>query len=248
MRKALLYFRAILFFLGLVVFTLAIGVISLIVWPLPLNRRYRYVIRWSHWVIAWARWICGLNYQVEGTHHVPKGPVIVISNHQSAWEGIFFQTFFPQQTWVLKKELLRIPFFGWALASVKPIAIDRSKKLSALDQLLKQGKEHLQNGRWVIIFPEGTRSKPGSLRRFSLGGAALAAETGVPVLPVVHNAGEYWPPNQLIKRPGTIRVKIGELIETQGLEPREINRRVREWIETELHALHTQQHMALNLL
>ncbi len=242
----LLYIRAFVFFVGLVIFTFIIGFVSLLVWPLPLKRRYVYVTQWSHWVVHWARLICGLNYRMEGNLRIPEGPVVVISNHQSAWEGIFFQTVFPQQTWVLKKELLRIPFLGWSLASVKPIAIDRKKKLSALDQLLKQGKEHLQNGRWVVVFPEGTRSRPGTLRRFSLGGAVLAAEAGVPVLPVVHNAGEHWPPSRFIKWPGTIRVKVGPLIETRGLSPREINRRAREWIEAELHAVSRSKAVAMD--
>ncbi len=226
-----LYLRSLLFLLGIAVFTLVIGVVSLFTVPLPLRLRYLIITRWSHWVIWWARVACGIKYRITGQEHVPSGPVIILSNHQSAWEGIFYQVYFPELTWVLKKELLRIPFFGWALALVKPIAIDRSKRISALDQLIKQGRKNLQNGRWVVIFPEGTRSMPGKLKKFSLGGAALAAATGYPVLPIAHNAGEFWPPNQIVKKPGTVEVVIGPVIQSQGRTAKEINAIAREWIE-----------------
>ncbi len=237
MRKAILTIRAIVFNVGLGALTFIIGIISLLVWPLPLNARYAVLIQWATWVMVWTRWMCGIRYEVEGAENIPEGPAIVVSNHQSSWEVIFFQYYLPPQTWVVKRELFRIPFFGWSMKSLHPIAIDRSKRVSALDQLIRQGKQHLEQGRWVIIFPEGTRSKPGQVRKFSSGAAALAKAAGVPLLPVAHNAGRYWPAKRLIKYPGTVKVKFGPVIEPGDRPARVINREVQDWIHRAFHEL-----------
>ncbi len=237
MRKAILTIRALIFNIGLGVLTFVIGVISLLVWPLSLKTRYSVLIQWATWVMYWTRWMCGIRYEVEGAENIPEGPAIVVSNHQSSWEVIFFQYFLPPQTWVVKRELFRIPFFGWSMKSLHPIAIDRSKRVSALDQLIKQGKWHLEQGRWIIIFPEGTRSRPGQVRKFSSGAAALAKAAGAPLLPVAHNAGHCWPARQLIKYPGTVKVKFGPVIHPGDRPARVINREVQDWIHRAFHEL-----------
>jgi 1-acyl-sn-glycerol-3-phosphate acyltransferase len=168
---------------------------------------------------------------VLGAENLPRSPAIVLSKHQSAWETLAFQSIFPPLVWVLKRELLRIPFLGWALAMVSPIAIDRSARRGALKQLLDQGKDRLSKGFWIVIFPEGTRVKPGQKGKYNLGGAWLATHTGNPVVPVAHNAGEFWGKDAFLKRPGTITVIIGEPIDPSGIEAEKLNRQVEEWIE-----------------
>jgi 1-acyl-sn-glycerol-3-phosphate acyltransferase len=169
-----------------------------------------------------------------GTDNIPKKPSIVLSNHQSAWETLAFQQIFPPQVWVLKKELLHIPFFGWGLAMTSPIAINRSLGRTALKQIVRQGKDRLKKGLWIVIFPEGTRIDPGKKGKYGIGGAWLATNTGVPVVPVAHNAGILWGKNSFIKFPGTITVSIGEPIDPTGMKASELNTRVEEWIELEV--------------
>ena len=181
-----------------------------------------------------ARFICGVRYCVLGTENIPKKPTIVLSKHQSAWETLAFQKIFPPQVWVLKKELLHIPFFGWGLAMTSPIAINRSQGKAALKQIIRQGRDRLQKGLWVIIFPEGTRIDPGKKGRYGIGGAWLSTSTGVSVIPVAHNAGVLWGKNSFIKFPGTITVSIGEPIDPAGMEANELNNKVEEWIELEV--------------
>ena len=181
-----------------------------------------------------ARFICGVRYCVLGTENIPRKPTIVLSKHQSAWETLAFQQIFPPQVWVLKKELLHIPFFGWGLAMTSPIAINRSRGKAALKQIIRQGRDRLQKGLWIIIFPEGTRIDPGKKGRYGIGGAWLATNTGVSVVPVAHNAGVLWGKNSFIKFPGTITVSIGEPIDPAGMDANELNNKVEEWIELEV--------------
>lgn len=178
--------------------------------------------------------LCGIRYQIIGAENIPKTPSIVLSKHQSAWETLAFQKIFPPQVWVLKKELLRIPFFGWGLAMTSPIAIDRSAKKKALEQIVEQGKDRLKQGFWIVIFPEGTRIPPGQRGKYRIGGAWLATHTNTLVVPVAHNAGELWGRNSFIKYPGTITVSIGEPIDPTGMEPGELNAQVEAWIEFEM--------------
>lgn len=178
--------------------------------------------------------VCGIRYQIIGAENIPKTPSIVLSKHQSAWETLAFQKIFPPQVWVLKKELLRIPFFGWGLAMTSPIAIDRSAKKKALEQIVEQGKDRLKQGFWIVIFPEGTRIPPGQRGKYRIGGAWLATHTNTLVVPVAHNAGELWGRNSFIKYPGTITVSIGEPIDPTGMEPGELNAQVEAWIEFEM--------------
>ena len=185
----------------------------------------------------WLRVTCKIHHQVQGFDHLMTGPAVILSKHQSAWETIAFQAIFPPQAWALKREALWIPFFGWGLAATRPIAINRATRIRALDQLLEQGKKRLTEGRWVVIFPEGTRMAPGVRGRYSPGGAALAVRSGTPVVPVAHNAGLFWGRRRFIKQPGTVQVCIGPAIQTQGRKPRAVNQEVEEWIENKMAAL-----------
>src|SRR3569833_2900547 len=170
-----------------------------------------------------------LHHAVEGREHLPAGAAIVLAKHQSAFETLAFQRIFPPQVWLLKRELLWVPFFGWGLAKQKPIAGDRKATRKALQQLLTIGGARLEHGRWVVIFPEGTRTAPGKKGRYAPGGAMLAARSGYPVVPVAHNAGEFWPRRGFIKRPGTIRIVIGPVIDSRGRSAQEINALAEVW-------------------
>lgn len=182
--------------------------------------------------------LCGTRYQVAGREHLPAGPAVVLCNHQSAWETLALRVILPpRQAWVLKRELLRIPVFGWALARYRPIAIDRRAGRQAIKQLLREGQEHLRAGRWVVIFPQGTRVAPGEWRPFNLGGAKLAESAGVPVVPIAHNAGVFWARRAWLKRPGTIQVVIGAPLEPAGHTAAELNATAQAWIEKTLAAL-----------
>ena len=227
-----LLFNAILF--------ISVTVYALLVLPtavLPYRLRYRIITQWARMQAFLLRKLCRLDYLVEGREHLPAGAAIVMSKHQSAWETIVFQQIFPPQTWVLKHELMWIPLFGWALALMRPIAIDRGAGRQAIEQVIEQGRERLQSGIWVVVFPEGTRVAPGARRRYGIGGAVLAAETGYPIVPVAHNAGSFWLRRGFLKRPGTIRVVIGPTIEPRGRKAEEIIKQVEEWIENKMEEL-----------
>jgi 1-acyl-sn-glycerol-3-phosphate acyltransferase len=178
-----------------------------------------------------------LRYRVIGRENIPDQPCVVLAKHQSAWETIAFQAILPPQIWVLKRSLLRLPFFGWALWALKSIAIDRSAGREALKQLVSQGKDRLARGLWVVIFPEGTRTAPGERSKYHIGGAWLATHTGATVLPVAHNAGEFWRKNSLLKHPGIITVSIGPAINATGMKADELNKQVEDWIEGEMPRL-----------
>jgi len=200
-------------------------------WLFPVAWRYRMARTWCFLQVWALRALCGLRWRVEGLEHVPDEPVIFFSKHQSTWETMALVTFLPPHVHVLKRELMKLPFFGWGLAAVRPIAIDRSAGRVAVEQMAAQGRAQLASGRCVMIFPEGTRVLPGRTERYRMGGAILASETGRPVVPIAHNAGEYWPRHSFLKWPGEIRVVIGEPIETAGRPPEEINAAAREFIE-----------------
>ncbi len=203
---------------------------------MPFGHRplYALVKGWTGTVVSLARALCGIDYRVLGREHIPARPSIVLSKHQSAWETFFFLHLFPTQVWLLKRELLRIPFFGWGLAMLRPISIDRAARFSALKQLVKEGRERLASGLWVVIFPEGTRMPPGQAGDYASGGAMLATHSGAPVLPVALNSGEFWSKRGILKRPGVITVSIGAPIDSRGLKPNELNDKVKTWIETEM--------------
>jgi 1-acyl-sn-glycerol-3-phosphate acyltransferase len=228
----MMVFRNLLFYLGLIPLTFVCTLLGWLCFFMPFKVRYWIITRWSHFFIFWAKLTCGLNYRVEGLEHLPKQTAIVFSNHQSAWETIFFQTLLPTQTWILKKELLYIPVFGWGLKLIEPIAIKR-KGGDAKTKLLREGLAKLKQNRWVIVFPEGTRVAVGEDKRFAKGGAALAEASGYPIVPIRHNAGTFWPKGFFIKRPGVIQVKIGPTIYPQGKSIHELNVEAERWIKSQ---------------
>ena len=222
------------FALGLVCSTLVFTPVALASMLLPYRFRWRVVTQWSRFNLYWLSVTCGVRSEIEGLENVPAEPTVILSKHESAWETLALQRWFAPQVWVLKRELLRIPFFGWGLATMRPIAIDRSAGLGAFEQMLEQGEERLASGCWVVVFPEGTRVPPGATRRFKQGGARLAVHTGRAAVPVAHNAGDCWPRNSFYKYPGTIRVVIGEPIETAERSASEVNRIAEQWIHDTL--------------
>lgn len=219
------------------VLTVVFAIISLLTFPFQPRTRYRIITMWSRLAVMLVGVICGVRYRVIGRENLPGSPCIVLSKHQSAWETLAYQVILPPQVWVLKRELLRVPFFGWGLAMMSPIAIDRGSAARALKQTLEQGKARLADGWWIVIYPEGTRIAPGQRGRYHLGGAWLACKTDAPVLPVAHNAGTLWGRNAFIKYPGTITVSIGPLIQPAGMTPETLNRKAEDWIETEVARL-----------
>lgn len=202
---------------------------------LPFRARYRFVIQaWCRCAIWLAKTVVGLRYEVEGLENIPQQPCVVLAKHQSTWETFYLSALFEPLSQVVKRELLYVPFFGWAMAMLKPIAIDRSNPKAALKQLAKQGHERLGQGAWVLIFPEGTRIPPGQIGKFSRGGTSLAVNAGLPVLPIAHNAGEFWPKHGWAKYPGTIKVVIGPVMHAEGSGPRaiaELNERAFAWVQ-----------------
>lgn len=225
-------FRAIIFYLGITLATLVTVLFSPVAMMLPYRWRYFYLTRWGLFAIWWLRHTCKLDFRVEGRENIPEGTAIILAKHQSAWETIAMQQIFPPQTWVLKRELFWIPFFGWGLAMMRPVGIDRSAGKKALRQVISQGTERLKNGLWLVIFPEGTRTAPGERHRYAIGGAMLAEKSGFPVVPVCHNAGEFWPKKGFSKKPGTITLVIGQPIDPHGKRANEINAEAEEWIES----------------
>jgi len=232
--KAELYIRSLVFwvFHALTVF-LVVGVLLVFFW-LPINQRYAIASSWAKMNINFLKMSCNLDYQIKGKENIPEEASLVLSNHQSTWETLAFQHFLPNQLWVLKKELLRVPVFGWGLALISPIAIDRSAGKKAVEQIIEQGRKKLEQGRWVIMFPEGTRIAPGVDSKYKMGGFIFASRINHPVIPVAHNAGEYWPKHSFIKHPGTITVSIGKPINADSMEPADIKKEVEGWIKQEL--------------
>lgn len=238
--EVILFIRSLLFWIGLLLSTLIIATSAILVAPFSFRVRYRFINQWAR-VNLWWLWVtCRLKGEVTGQEHIPSGSAVLFSKHQSTWETLALQRIFPPLAWVMKRQLLRIPFFGWALALIEPIAIDRRAGRKAVDQVVEQGRDRLQQGRWVMVFPEGTRVPPGKRGRYRVGGAVLAEHSGFPVLPVAHNAGEYWPRHQFIKRPGIIRMRIGPAIDPQGKSAQEILKAAEDWIEGAMPELSTR--------
>lgn len=227
-------FRSVVFALLQTVLTLFFSLVAFLSFPFSAHTRYQLVTGYNSAVIWLARWVLGIRYVVRGRENLPAIPAIILSKHQSAWETVAFLRLFPPVSPVIKRELLKVPFFGWAFRMLNPIAIDRSAGREALKQIVAQGRDRLAQGFWVLVFPEGTRVAAGEKGRYGIGGGWLAAETGAPVVPVAHNAGEVWPKNAFVKRPGTITVSIGPVIASGNKSAAEITREVEAWIETEM--------------
>lgn len=236
-RPPMTRLRSLLFYAGLSLATVVYVVIAVVILPLPFPLRFRIVSGWSAVNLYLLKVICGLRHEVEGLENIPPGPAIILCKHQSAWETLALQRLFPPQCWVLKRELLKIPIYGWGLATMHPISIDRTSGVRALRQIVRQGQQRLDEGLWVLIFPEGTRTAPGETRRYQAGGGLLAEKSGRPVVPVAHNAGWFWPRSSLDKRPGTIRLVIGPPILPEGKTAAEITREAENWIESTVNTL-----------
>lgn len=236
--------RAALYWAGSVPSTLLAGLLTPLAWFLPVKYRYPATTLWNRFNLWWLEVTCGVHYKVLGRENIPTdGAFIIMANHQSTWETYALPVIFPQHlSWVLKRELLKIPFFGWGLRLLRPIAIDRSAGKAAVKQISHQGKALLEEGISIVIFPEGTRISPEETAPFKIGGALLAAHSGYPVLPVAHNAGKSWRRHSWIKLPGTITVSIGPAFSTKGMKADKINQQVQEWIEAEKQSLPPIEH------
>lgn len=210
------------------------GTLVLLLAPFSHDTRFSVARGWGHAMLWGGRRLCGLDYRIEGLEHVPDEPSVVLCKHSSVFETYAQLVTFPRQTWVLKRELKWIPLFGWGLALMKPIAIDRGAGRRAVTQVIRQGRERLAEGTWVTVFPEGTRVAPGQTKKYGISGAALAAEVGCRVVPVAHNAGDFWPRRGVTKRPGLIRFCIGPPIEAAGRNAKDINAEVQAWIEAKM--------------
>lgn len=237
--------RSALYLIFLIVTVIPYAFACLLWSPLPLHWRYRLTMGWPRLAVWGARVIVGIRWQIKGAENFPNGPAVVLSKHQSAWETLFLPAYLPRQAcFVYKRELHRVPFFGWGLALLKMIPINRAKGRDAFEQVIKLGKQRLDEGRWPVLFPEGTRMAPGQSGRYKAGGAMLATRAGVGVIPIALNAGECWPRNAFIKRPGVITVSVGPLINSQGLDADALNKKVQEWIESEMRILNPERYDA----
>ncbi|MFU8789430.1 MAG: lysophospholipid acyltransferase family protein [Methylobacter sp.] len=225
------YIGSALLFVGIFSTATIAGLLILLTTPLPFIIRYSISKAWCSLVVWMSAFFCGLSYEVEGLENIdPKQPAVVLSNHQSAWETLALRHILPMQSVLLKRSLLMFPIWGWALGMVKPIAIDRNNPRTALRILLDKGAVYLNEGLWIIIFPEGTRTAAGEVKKFSAGGAMLAQKTGFPVIPVAHNAGDFWPRYSFLKYPGVIKVKIGPVISSKKRKAADINAEAEAWI------------------
>ncbi len=198
---------------------------------LPYPKRFFFARVWGRSMLWVGRWLCGLRYQIEGEENIPDHASVILIKHSTVFETYAQLAIFPPQTWVLKRELLWIPLFGWGLATMKPIAIKRGAGRTAVTQVIRQGKQRLAEGIWITVFPEGTRMPPGQTRKYGISGAALASEAGVNILPVAHNAGDLWARRSIKKSPGLIRFVIGPQIDASTQSPEETNAIVQSWIE-----------------
>ena len=233
----MLILRSLLFYIGQIISTILIAPIGIIAFPLDFKKRYYLITRWAVFNLWWLKICCNVTYEIKGKDNIPGKPCIVMSKHQSAFETLALQQIFIPQVWILKKELLQIPIYGWGLASMQPIAINRDSTIKSFRQIADQGCERLQKGCWVIIFPEGTRVAPNKKKKYLPGGGMLAEKSGAQVVPVAHNAGRLWPRNSMIKKPGLITIKIGPVIESENKNAKEITDEVENWIEKEVGEL-----------
>ena len=238
MARASLFARSLLFAVLIVIATVIWAISCFAFLLLPYRQRYWMIIRWNVFICYAAKYVCGIHWHVKGFDNLPDAPVILLSKHQSAWETIFYCWLMPRPLiFVFKKSLLLIPFVGWGLAMLRMIAIDLSRGREAMTQVIETGKQRLNDGQWVIMFPEGTRTPVGSQGKYKNGGAILAIGTETPVVPIAVNSGDCWPRNAFIKKPGTIVVSIGAPISPQGLSANELMEKVEHWIESEMRVI-----------
>lgn len=236
------WIRSLVFTSLLFVTTIAFGVAVLASALMPLGIEQRYVIprTWGRFETWLARVICGIDYVVEGQENLPGVPFVSLWKHSSAWETMAQMFVVPTAAWLLKREVIWIPIVGWAVSTYQPIAINRRAGHTAVNQVVRQGRERLAAGMGVIVYPEGTRVAPGQTRKYGISGALLAVETGAPIVPIAHNSGYLWRRRSLLKKAGTIYVVIGKPIDTRGLDPREVNERAQQWMEATIAEIVTR--------
>lgn len=234
-REIALYLRSLLFLvIAFAIAGLAALLILITFWA-PQRFHWWLCARYCRFAVWLLRFICGIRGEIEGRENIPDGPSVIMLKHTSTLETFWHVTLFPQTAWVLKREMMWIPFIGWAISlALDPIAINRSSGRSAVKQVISQGREKLARGIWVSVFPEGTRMPPGETRRYGVSGAALARDAGVKIVPVAHNADDLWPRRGLVKRPGVFRVRIGPPVDPAGRPPKETNLMVQQWIESRM--------------
>ena len=234
-----IWLRSLAFWIVFPVSLVLFATLLLLTVPFSLKTRWALVQIWVHFILWWLRVTCKLSHEVQGAEHITPEAGIVFAKHQSTWETIALQQIFPLQVWVAKRELMWIPFFGWGLALMKCIHIRRGSGKAAIKQLVTQGKARMEEGIWVVIFPEGTRIAAGKKGRYRIGGAVLAEQSGRSIVPVAHNAGEYWPRRSFIKHPGVIQVRIGAPISPAGKTAQQLLDEASEWIEEQMAEITT---------
>ena len=227
----MIYIRSLLFYFGQFASTIPFFFVSMVALFMPPRTRARMIAGWAHFVTWWLKVTCGLRYEITGLENVPDEPCVFACNHQSTWETIATQTFLPPLAWVLKQELLIIPFFGWGLWASRPIAINRQRRLNALDQVIEQGVKKIAEGRYVLIFPEGTRMPYDQPGKYKQGASRLAAAAGVPIVPIVHNAGRYWSTYSWLIKPGVVKCHIFPAIEVDENNHRQTMQTLRSYLD-----------------
>lgn len=244
MYKLWLGIRSTLFWPPFLLVIIVTALLLTLLMSAPLRLRIALIKNWINSSLAILKYICGLDYQIEGRENIPEHGFIVMSKHSSTWETIALQKFFDPMVWVVKKELTRIPFFGWGLIAMNAIALNRGTGRQAIKQLINESRQRMDEGRILMLFPEGTRVPPGEKKPFKMGGAIVSEKTGYAVLPVAHNAGEFWPRHSWIKWPGTIRIVIGKPIYPEGRKAEQIIAEVEQWITTTCEQISDRQQLA----
>lgn len=230
-------FRSAAFLAILIAFTPFYWVIVMLSAPFARLTRYRVIIGWNRFALWLTRHLLGIEYEVHGGENIPREPCVILSKHQSAWETIAYASLFPPHVYVIKRELLWLPFLGWGLAAMSPIAINRANRKEAMRRMIELGGERLKQGLSIMVYPEGTRIAVGRRGIYKLGGAVLGVQNKAQVLPVAHNAGLVWPRNSFLKHPGKVTVVVGPPIDTAGLTAEQVMRRAEDWIEGEMERL-----------
>ncbi len=225
-----LLLRSIVFWVGYILSIVFVCTLLMILFFIPQSWKFKLAEFLSRMILTWLAFTCNLRYKVTGIENLPDTTFIAMGNHQSTWETASCQLFFNPATWVVKRELLWIPIFGWGLWSISAVALNRSAGRKAIDHLLKQGEDRLNNGISIIVFPEGTRVNSGERPPFKVGASLLAARTKALIVPFAHNAGKFWPKGSFLKYPGVVKLVIGEPIKTEGLKAEQINHIVETWV------------------
>jgi 1-acyl-sn-glycerol-3-phosphate acyltransferase len=231
------YIKSSIFSLYMVLTVVIFGLLNLLLFFISYKKRSYILKNWARSCLYVLDKVCHTKVVISGMENVPDSACIVFSKHQSTLETIVLQTIFSPQVWVLKRELLWLPFFGWTLALGKPIAINRSSGTKAIKQIIDQGIDRLKNKYWLIIFPEGTRSRPGHKVKYKIGGAILAEKSGYDIIPVSHNSGYFWPKGQFLKKPGIIQFVVGPVIKNNNRPAKELLHEAETWIESEYESM-----------